>query len=375
MGNKINVLHIISSLEKKGPVQVIFDLIKNSDYDQFNFVLLALKPCKDNSLKREFEKLPIKIIELENILIYNFLKLNKIVSGIVLQEEVSICHSHCTRSLMINVSSCKKLISFHSIQIYPGLQSKTMNGFFTGLLINLFTKKALKLIEYPISCSKYVHDTLMLNDKIKTKIVVNGSKSNYNNLLNRSELKNKIGFDCNHKYIISVGRLSPEKNFKYLISNFLNTNHEGYKLVIIGNGDLEKELKSISNNDDVLILGFKSNFEEYIYASDYYISTSLTEGMPLSVLIAMEAGLPLLLSNIPAHIEIFNIAKNRNKYIGQLFDIKNQKLNIIELIVNLNVEKISTDVKFVYLNNFTPIYMAKNYNDLYTNSIKNRKYV
>ncbi len=375
MGTKINILHVISSLEKKGPVQVIFDLIKNSDHNQFNFILLALKPCKDNSLKREFEKLPIKIIELENIVTYNFLKFNNIITRIVSEEQVSICHSHCTRSLMINILSCKKLIRFHSIQIYPGLQSKTMNGFFAGSLINLFTKKTLHLIEYPISCSKYVHDTLLLNDKIKTRIVVNGSKSNYNNELSRLELKIKLGFDCNYKYIISVGRLSPEKNFKYLINNFLNSNHEGYKLVIIGDGDLETELKSISKSDDILILGFKSNFEEYIYASDYYISTSLTEGMPLSVLIAMEAGLPLLLSNIPAHIEIFDNAKNEMKNIGQLFDIKNHKLDLIELIVKLDVEKISEDVKFVYLNNFTPKNMAQNYNDLYTNSIKNRNYV
>ena len=375
MGTKITVLHIISSLEKKGPVQVIFDLIKNSDFDQFNFVLLALKPSKENSLKREFEKLPIKIIQFENILPYNFLKFNKLVSEIISQDRVSICHSHCTRSLMINVFSCKKLIRFHSIQIYPGLQSKTMNGFLAGSLINLFTKKALNLIENPISCSKYVHDTLLLNDKIKTKIVVNGSNSNYNKGVSKQELKMKLGFDCNHKYIISVGRLSPEKNFKYLISNFLNINHDGYKLVIVGDGDLESELKSISNNDDVLILGFKSNFEEYIHASDYYISTSLTEGMPLSVLIAMEAGLPLLLSNIPAHIEIFDIAQNGTKYIGQLFDIKNQKLDIIDIIVNLDFEKISADVKFIYQNNFTAINMSKNYNHLYTNSKKNRNYV
>jgi glycosyltransferase involved in cell wall biosynthesis len=375
MDIKLNVLHLISSLEKKGPVQVIFDLIKNSDHNKFNFIVVALKPCKNNILKREFEKLPIKLIELENIMPYNFLVFNKIVSDITNQENVSICHSHCTRSLMINVITCKKLIRFHSIQIYPGLQSKTMNGFFAGSLINMFTKMTLKLIEYPISCSKYVHDSLLLNDKIKTNIVVNGSKSNYTQDLSKSELKIKLGFDCNYKYFISVGRLSPEKNFKYLINNFLNSNHEGYKLVIVGDGDLEKELKSISKSDDILILGFKSNFEEYIYASDYYISTSLTEGMPLSVLIGMEAGLPILLSNIPAHKEIFDIALNEEKNIGKLFDINLNKINLINFIDKLDVEKISKDVKSVYLNNFTPINMAKSYNNLYTNSIKNRNYV
>lgn len=375
MNTKTNVLHIISSLEKKGPVQVIFDLLKNSDYHDFNFILLALKPCKDNSLKKEFENLPIKIMELKNISLYNFLKFNNIVSKLISSENISITHSHCTRSLMINFLSCKKTIRYHSIQIYPGLQSITMNGLIAGVLINFFTKRTLNKIEYPISCSKYVHDTLLFKDKIKTKIVVNGSASNFRKEFNKLDLQSKLGFDPNCKYIISVGRLSPEKNFKFLINTFLNTKKQGYKLVIVGDGDLENELKAISKNEDILILGFKSNFEEYIYASDYYISTSLTEGMPLSVLIAMEAGLPLILSNIPAHIEIFDTAKNQGKNIGQLFELNNDKLNLTKILQNLDTDKIAIDAKSVYSNNFTSTIMAKNYNILYTNAIKNRKYV
>ena len=247
-----------------------------------------------------------------------------------------------------------------------------MNGFFAGSLINFFTKKTLNKIEFPISCSKYVHDALLNNDNIRTKIVVNGSTSNFNNEYIKSELQIKLGFDSNYKYIVSVGRLSPEKNFSFLIKNFSTSKHDGYKLVIVGDGDLENELKSMSNDDDVLILGFKSNFEEYIYSSDYYVSTSLTEGMPLSVLIAMEAGLPLLLSNIPAHAEIMDTARNEKKNIGKLFELNNNKLDLIDLLTKLDLDNINDDVRYVYVNNFTSTIMAKNYNILYTNSIKNR---
>lgn len=366
MNQKINVLHIISSLEKKGPVQVIYDLIKNSDFSKFNFILLALKPCIEDSLKNEFEKLPIKIIQLDNIAPFNFLKFKSIVVDIIYSENISICHSHCTRSLIINSLVYKKLHTVHSIQIYPGLQSFTMNGYFKGFFINLLTKKLIRKIQFPVSCSMYVHEELLKKDKITSQIIVNGSSSRYifDESIAKSRIQIDLGLDPTFKYLVSVGRLSAEKNYNKLIDLFIAANLDGFKLIIVGDGPLQKDLSGISN-EDILILGFKSNFEEYIYASDYYISTSLTEGMPLSVIVAMEAGKPLILSNIPAHKEIFSTAMQMGLTIGSLIDIGNDFLNLNNIIKSIDFNLCKENVKLAYNKNYSPSIMASLYNDLY----------
>lgn len=367
MENKINVLHIVSSLSKKGPVQVIYDLMKNSDFSKFRFVLLSLRLSKSDSLLKDFQELPIKIIQLDDIMAFNFWKFNQIVLNLIESEKINVCHSHCTRSLIINSISCKQVRQIHSVQIYPGLQSYTMNGYFKGSFINFITKKLLRTISFPVSCSKYVHDELLNIDNIPTHIIVNGSSSKFkfDEGISRFNMQRKLGLDPSFRYIISVGRLSPEKNFFYLIDIFLKAKLSNFKLIIVGDGPLEKKLKDFAD-DNILILGFKSNFEEYIFASDFYISTSLTEGMPLSVLVAMELGRPLLLSNIHAHKEIFDSANDYNLSIGCLIDLTNNFIELGSLINSLDYELCKNNVKFVYNNCYNTINMASLYNKFYT---------
>ena len=61
--------------------------------------------------------------------------------------------------------------------------------------------------------------------------------------------------------------------------------------------------------------------QEYLGASNYFISASLAEGLPNSVLEAMACGLPCILSNIPPHVEIHEM----NKDSSLMFDIKDVK--------------------------------------------------
>ncbi len=63
----------------------------------------------------------------------------------------------------------------------------------------------------------------------------------------------------------------------------------------------EKLLKKPSN---IRFLGNVRNIVEYLQISDCFISASLAEGLPNTVLEAMACGLPTILSNIPPHKEL-----------------------------------------------------------------------
>ena len=57
----LKILYIISTLEKTGPVNVLFDIIQNIDRNKFEPVILTLSKEKKNSIKSKFENLNIKI--------------------------------------------------------------------------------------------------------------------------------------------------------------------------------------------------------------------------------------------------------------------------------------------------------------------------
>lgn len=366
--NKINLLYVVSSLSKQGPVQVLYDIVSNLDYSKYNVSLITLKEEGVNSLYEEFSKLPLKITQYKNISKFNIYAFYKNLKSYIYKNEIDIAHSHCFRSLLLIFFLRRKVITFHTIHIYPGLQTKTMNGKLLGAIVNIITKYAIKRINCPVACSKSLAQELIENDKIKVNYIRNGSRP-HDIEIDKAKTKQNLNLDQEYGYFISIGRFSPEKNFKTLVSAFLAAELKNYKLIVLGDGPLYDEINKMANAS-VILPGFKKNVNEYIAASDFYISTSLTEGLPLSVLEAMSWGLPIVLSEIPSHKEIFELAKDED--IGELFD-NNLQVSIIDsihkIIDNPNYNSLKSNIRDVFNLHFDVEKMSKSYQKLYREAL------
>lgn len=96
--------------------------------------------------------------------------------------------------------------------------------------------------------------------------------------------------------IISVGRLSIQKNpklFNDIALEFID--NPNIQFIWCGDGELKSELTS----SNIKCTGWieRKELENYLANADIYLSTSLWEGLPLSVLEAMSIGLPVVLSD------------------------------------------------------------------------------
>ena len=147
--------------------------------------------------------------------------------------------------------------------------------------------------------------------------------------------------------LLTVGRLVTQKNFSYLISEFKNT--ESYlEIDIVGDGpDKEKLIEQAKKQKVKLnLLGSLQNEELLKLYKEYkfFISTSLFEGNPKSLLEAMGSGCIVIASEINNHIEIVSDLKN-----GFLFEIKNNHLLKKFELIYQNEELIKTISKNAYL--------------------------
>jgi glycosyltransferase involved in cell wall biosynthesis len=368
--HRIKVLYIISSLSKQGPVQVLYNILVNLDFLKFEVTLITLKKEQENSILMQFSALPITIISFEGINKFNFIKLNHQLRIFLKMNNINVVHSNCTRSLILNYFATCFVKKIHTIHIYPGLQSKAMHGPLMGNLINILTKQLIKRIEYPIACSESLKESLYQKDNIQVRCIQNGVLSVGEQNIPRDELKRELNLDPNIKYFISIGRFSKEKNFSFLVNSFKNLRLKGYKLIILGDGILYNEI-SIASDDSIILPGFKSNVYDYLLASDYYISASLTEGMPLSVLEAMSLGLPIILSEILPHKEI--LTKAGNKIIGVIFNytVKNDLKDKIESLIIMNYSQLKKNTISVFNMNFRADKMSLEYQKLYINAVNN----
>ncbi|VFQ46561.1 glycosyltransferase family 4 protein [Desulfoluna butyratoxydans] len=111
-------------------------------------------------------------------------------------------------------------------------------------------------------------------------------------------------------YILAVARFAPEKGLALLVDAFqrLDTN---LKLVIAGDSDHEstyslKLRRMIEADDRIIHTGYITGNElnQVFSHARLFVLPSFHEGLPIALLEAMSYGLPVLVSDIPANIEV-----------------------------------------------------------------------
>ena len=111
-------------------------------------------------------------------------------------------------------------------------------------------------------------------------------------------------FDDN-KILISIGRLTRQKNYPFLIRNFkkMLIKYNNIKLLIIGDGEqkifIERLIKNLHLQDKIKLIGHEKNIYQYLKKSNYYISTSVWEGSSLAMIDAAYIGIQILCSDCP----------------------------------------------------------------------------
>lgn len=112
-------------------------------------------------------------------------------------------------------------------------------------------------------------------------------------------------------YILIVSRLVPEKCHMDLIDAFLQANIAEWKLVIVGSSDhpdsySEQIMNASENHSNVVTTGFQKGqaLSELFSHAGVFVLPSSHEGLPIALLEALGYGLRVIVSDIPANLEV-----------------------------------------------------------------------
>ena len=190
-----------------------------------------------------------------------------------------------------------------------------------------------------IIISKVIADIVQRRCNRSTHLIYNGvalpEKSE------KADFLNKIGV-AKQEYIIAVSRFVPEKGLDLLIQAYQSIDM-GYKLVIAGDADHEtqysRSIHELAAKDSRIILtgyvGGEDLNQVYSHAR-LFVLPSFHEGLPIALLEAMSYGLSILVSDIPANLEV-GLDQDRYFTCGDVDDLQ-QKMKIL-------VEKQLTEVE------------------------------
>ena len=172
------------------------------------------------------------------------------------------------------------------------------------------------------------------------------------------------------KFILAIGRLTEQKNFKFLVSCFKNIS-EKYKelnLIIIGEGEdkvkLEKISKSLNIDKKVHLIGFQKNYFKFLKKCECFILSSLWENPGFVLIDAAATNTPILSSDCKnGPVEILEGEKG-----GHLFQSNDKKNFLYKFDIFMNADKKSIYRKKIFskkkIHLFTRYNHYKNLNKL-----------
>lgn len=118
----------------------------------------------------------------------------------------------------------------------------------------------------------------------------------------RSRVRESLGID--DRFAVGhVGTLSTPKNHRFLLPVFaeIRRRQPNAVLLLVGEGALREQVcaqaEALGIQNEVVFLGNRSDVPELLQAMDIFVFPSLHEGLPVSVVEAQTAGLPVLMSD------------------------------------------------------------------------------
>lgn len=157
------------------------------------------------------------------------------------------------------------------------------------------------------------------------------------------DLKNLLGIDDNKYIVTSVGELTKRKNHQVAIKAMKTVikNRTDIVYLICGTGELESKLLQLVDeldlNKHVKFLGYRTDIEDILSISDCFLFPSLQEGLPVAILEAMVAGLPVVCSDIRGNRDL--IKDGESGYVVEHQSIKKYAECIIKTVSDIENAK------------------------------------
>jgi len=212
------------------------------------------------------------------------------------------------------------------------------------------------------------------HDRGKFHVIHNGIPDRQPSRLSRMEAAKKMGLDPNRRWIGAIGRLWPQKNYKDMIwaAEMLRVRFDRSTFVIIGDGPERERLEhyrdQVRSAQQVTFLGHREDAADLLPHFDLFWNASLYEGQSNSILEAMQAGVPVVASNIAGTRDL--IENGQTGLLFQVGDVGELMKSSAKILENLGLQKaICEAAKDSIAVRFSVAEMVKKHEELYESSV------
>lgn len=304
----IRVMHVIARMNIGGPAILVADLVRSFDSDSIKSVLVTGFCDEDEADYLDEVARDVIAIRLPG-LGRSISLLKDLNSFFLLMREMrkfkpDVIHTHTAKAgvlgrlaALIASPGAKRVHTFHGhlLHGYFG-QSKTK-------IVILVEKYLAKKTDRMIAIGNKVKSDLLeagIGTPSQIEVIFPGLHPL--EIHTKIEAKKSLGLDVRQDYLVFVGRLAQIKRPDRLldIARFLKRNFLNSHVLIAGAGELFDSTKRVSENEELPMsfLGWRNDIGRILSASDIAILCSDNEGIPLTLIQASQAGLPIISTDV-----------------------------------------------------------------------------
>lgn len=238
------------------------------------------------------------------------------------------------------INRTRVVITVHDMSAYSYTEYAERN---TNIVFKLFLKpsckKADRIIAISKDCAKDVVKDLGIS-KDKIDVVYNGKKMFPNGedvtAIERQDCLNKYKLYAG-EYLLFVGTLSPRKNAEVIVNAYLEYRKNGGNKKIVFAGRIASNCQNILEiinqsqfKNDIIVCGYVDDLTKrvFYYNAGLVLFPSRLEGFGVPLLEAMQAGVPVITSNVSCMPEI---AGDAAIYLENIDDWKELAARIFEV--------------------------------------------
>ncbi len=308
MSKPITVLELLVTTSPGGGPKHVCDLVRHLPRDEFELMVGA---PRDGIFFDRFQSLGVRMVEfpLRQLGARHFVLATKLISSF----RVDVVHTHgkgpgLYGRVAAGWTHVPAVHTFHGIH-YSGYSRPGQRLYFA-------VERQLARLSHTIinvSASQEAEGLkLRLFRPEQSVVIVNGvDLSETERTLREARIRrDSLGLTPDDFVIGSISRFDPIKRVDLLLdaAQRLRTQVPRVVLVLVGGGGEETRIRRLvlgmSLTDRVIFTGFLENPARLYPAFDLYVAASLKEGLPLSVVEAMGAGLAVVATDVPGHRDV-----------------------------------------------------------------------
>lgn len=307
-GRPIRVMQLIARMNIGGPAVIVAELMRELDPVRFQSVLVTGYCADDEADYLDVTATDIPVTRIQglgrSVSVLGDIKSFFMLIRMIRKFNPDIIHTHTAKAGLLG--RIAGLLAYPRAKRVHTFHGHLLHGYFSPLktkLVILIERFLASISTALVAIGNHVKNDLLavgVGHAKQYTVIFPGLQELHTQ--SKVSARNDLGLDARKIYLVFVGRLTQVKRPDRLveIAHHLKENFPRVELLIAGAGEKLAEIQDLAIRDSLpmVFLGWRNDIGRILSAGDIAILCSDNEGIPLSLIQASQAGLPIISTNV-----------------------------------------------------------------------------